>query len=644
MDISLLFPLISLFVSLGLGLLVLVKARRGEMALVFLIMSLSLMLINLSYLMVPVEISSLKTLLGARLLCFGIRILVPTFFYFTLLITHRQDLIKKRYPLIIYLLTLISVFIEATQLKEESIYSWDYLPQQMPLGLLYYHYLFLALITIVSLRLLYEGSIVLTSKKDRIVAKYLFWGGLVCASLLAIDLLPFYGLRVGHFGHITLTLYLFSIAWIILRRRLVSIEVIFKETFLFSLLTGSIMAIFMISLFFLEWRGLSGSLFPSIAASIVVATVFQPLRNKIDLSIKRLFAKRTCCWEEILSDFRHTLSSTFSSTFSSELFLKHLSDTLKKAFVSEHTSILLPNNGYQDCLNEKKVLLGVDDPIINYLRKGKILNDYNLENEPELRDSSSSKEFFVRWRIAVLVPIISEKKLLAILALGEKENGLSYTSEEFRFLMAICREAAVGLENVELFEELRDQLLGVAKALITAMELKDWRVSGHAERVAELAAQIAAELKLPKRRIADIKVGASLHDIGKMGLPDEVLQKREKLTPEEWREVKLHPIKGYDIILPIRFSEDVSDGVKYHHEKFNGEGYPYGLEGEEIPLAGRIVALANAYEAMTSERFYRRAKSCEEAKAEIRAKSGEWFDPKIVDAFFQILERKRFIP
>lgn len=425
---------------------------------------------------------------------------------------------------------------------------------------------------------------------------------------------------------------------------MVSIEVILKKTFLFSLLTGSIMAVFMISLFFLEWRGLSGSLFPSIAASIVIATVFQPLRNKIDLSIKRLFIKRTRRWEGILSDFRHTLSSTFSSTFSSELLLNHLSDTLKKAFALEHTSILLPNNGYQDCLNEKKVLLGVDDPIVNYLRKGKILNDYNLENEPELRDSSSSKEFFVRWRIAVLVPIISKKKLLAILALGEKENGLGYVSEEIRFLMAICREAAVGLENVELFEELRDQLLGVAKALIAAMELKDWRVSGHAERVAELAAQIAAELKLPKRRIADIKVGASLHDIGKMGLPDEVLQKRGKLTPQEWREVKLHPIKGYDIILPIRFSEDVSDGVKYHHEKFNGEGYPYGLEGEEIPLAGRIVTLANAYEAMTSERFYRRAKSCEEAKAEIRAKSGEWFDPKIVDAFFQILERKRFIP
>lgn len=182
MDISLLFPLISLFVSLGLGLLVIVKARREEISLVFLIMSLSLMLINLSYLMMPVEISSLKTLLETRLLCFGIRVLVSTFFYFTLLITHRQDLIKKRYPLIIYLLALISVFIEATQFKEESICSWGYLPQQMPFGLLYY--LFLTLIAIVSLRLLYEGSIVLTSKNDRIVAKYLYLGRVgMCKSL-----------------------------------------------------------------------------------------------------------------------------------------------------------------------------------------------------------------------------------------------------------------------------------------------------------------------------------------------------------------------------------------------------------------------------------------------------------------------------
>lgn len=643
MNIYILLPLITLIISIGLGLFVFIKARKRRARGTFSAMCFCLAGINLSYLMISLDILPDMTLFWPRLLSLGKGVLVPTFFYFALLLTHRKDLIEEKYHLLVYYVSSVFMLIEIIQMKGVTLYPWGYIAKATPISPIYHT--LLGLIVLTSLYLLYKGSILLPIKRERIVVRYLFWGGLVSSVSLIVNLLPLYGLRIYHFGHLAFTLYLIIIAFTILEYHSIGIEVTFRETLLFSLMTGSVMAILMVSLSLLEREGLMGVLSPAIVASIVTAFVFQPLRDKANLLVDRLFFSRVHRREAMLHGLRQSLTSILDS----DLLLDYLSDVLKKTMGIERISILLPDDGdnYRVKITsellrqgESDILKG-DDPIIDSLQRCGILHDYKLENEPSLMDSDASREFFARLGAVILIPIIARERLLAILSLGEKDSGLTYTSEEIEFLRTVSKEAAIAFENIRLFGNIRSQLLGVARALVTALESKDVRNYGHADRVAEFSGQIAARMGLSQKRVTDIRTGASLHDIGKINIPDKILQKPLPLTQEEWERVKLHPQQGYEIISPVRFSEDVLGAIRYHHEKFDGSGYPYGHKGEEISIAGRIVACANAYDAMTSDRPYRLAISKEEAIVNIRIGSGEWFDPNVVETFIQVLEEDR---
>lgn len=622
--------LLSLFLSLGLGLFVFIKGRRRETSAIFFIMCLCLVMLNLIYLMNNSGLSPRTALLQAKFGSLWFGLMYPTFFHFTLLITKQQSLIKRQYHHLAYLFVLIFIFMGIFQIKEMVVYPWGYLPGASIF--LHLYHILLAFILISSLYFLYRGQDTLFTKRDKVCARYLFWGGVVAALSSMVNFLPFFGIGAYPFGQTGLTLYLVLIAWVILRYRLIGAEVVFKGTFLFSLMSGLVMAIFMLSVFLFEREGSAGFLSPAVTASIIIAFVFQPLRERVDSLTNRVFFRGVRHREEML----HKLREILTSTYHPDLLLNYLADTLQKTIKIEKIAIIL----VAGCgLSQKEdVVLKEDDPIIDYLKKHGILNDYDLEEEPSLRNSDGPRAIFERLGTDILVPVIFRERVLAILSLGEKTVGLTYTAQEIEFLKATCREAAIALENIRLFEDMRRQLLGAVKALISAVESKDIGNFGHADRVAEFSGRIADRMRLSSERITNIKTGASLHDIGKINIPDQILKKSEELAPEEWHQVKSHPEKGYEIISPVRFPEDVLDAVKYHHERFDGGGYPYGLKGENIPLSGRIVACANTYDAIVSDHPYRTAKSHQEAMAIIKKHSGEWFDPRVVEAFLQILE------
>ena len=192
----------------------------------------------------------------------------------------------------------------------------------------------------------------------------------------------------------------------------------------------------------------------------------------------------------------------------------------------------------------------------------------------------------------------------------------------------------------QLYEDLRNTYMRTIKALAQAIDARDHYTHSHSENVTRYAQLMASEMKLDTQKIDEIMDACQLHDLGKIGVHDYILIKPGKLTPEEFEEVKLHALKGAQILEPLTFLEGVIKIVKQHHERYDGTGYPFGLRGEQIDVGARIMSVADAYDSITSARPYRlQPLSKEEALEEIKRGRGSQFDPKVVDIFLKVVNK-----
>jgi len=201
-------------------------------------------------------------------------------------------------------------------------------------------------------------------------------------------------------------------------------------------------------------------------------------------------------------------------------------------------------------------------------------------------------------------------------------------------LFSIVHRASRDLERQQA--NLREALVGTIRSLANAVDARDLATGNHSSCVAEYAADIARAMKLNAEGIREAEAAGFLHDLGKIGVPDSILTKPGPLTKREWIAVQRHSAVGYDILRPVPIPEGVKLAVRHSHERWDGTGYPDGLAGEEIPLLARVVAVADAYEALTTPRPYRAARPAQEAVEEIRRCSATQFDPRVVDAFLAV--------
>jgi len=246
-------------------------------------------------------------------------------------------------------------------------------------------------------------------------------------------------------------------------------------------------------------------------------------------------------------------------------------------------------------------------------------------------------DFLVRFGFDYAYPLVVKSRLIGIVLIGQKVNRQEYGAGEIELFKSICTSAATGLENGRLYAELQSTYLSTIKVLVSTIEAKDAYTRGHTDRVAEYARMIAEEMKLTKREVEIVSFGAALHDIGKLGVYENILNKPGELTEKEWEIVRSHPEVGANIIRNMKFLESACDLVRHHHERLDGKGYPDGLRGRQISVGARIVAVADSFDAMTSDRPYRRAFSVEESIAQLRAQ-GDKFDQEIV-AYMETLVR-----
>lgn len=272
----------------------------------------------------------------------------------------------------------------------------------------------------------------------------------------------------------------------------------------------------------------------------------------------------------------------------------------------------------------------------------RVLTVVNLAWEGNfVRKKLLQEEGFAAYSVA---PLISRGQLLGVLEIFRRAP-LERDREWIEFLEALASQAAIAVDNARLFNELEQSNIHLRLAYDAtiegwsrAMDLRDKETEGHTQRVTELTVRLARAAGMREEEIVHVRRGALLHDIGKLGVPDRILNKAGELTEEEWAIMRQHPQFAYDMLASIEYLRPALAIPWCHHERWDGSGYPRGLKGKEIPLAARLFAVVDVWDALRSERSYRKAWSKEETLAYIKANSGTHFDPWAVELFLKVIE------
>jgi response regulator RpfG family c-di-GMP phosphodiesterase len=246
-------------------------------------------------------------------------------------------------------------------------------------------------------------------------------------------------------------------------------------------------------------------------------------------------------------------------------------------------------------------------------------------------------------RSILCVPLKLKNDLIGVVYVDNRAHAGIFQEHDLVLISAFADQAAVAIDSARLFEELQESHLELEKAYqatlegwVRALDMKDKETEGHTERVTVLTHRLARFMGVEQIALVHITRGALLHDIGKMAIPDSILLKPGQLTDEERAVIQKHPVYAYEMLSPIEFLVPAIDIPYCHHEKWDGSGYPRGLHGKEIPFAARIFPIIDVWDALTSNRPYRKALPHDEVRRMIRADSGRHFDPRVVEAFMEL--------
>ncbi len=331
----------------------------------------------------------------------------------------------------------------------------------------------------------------------------------------------------------------------------------------------------------------------------------------------------------------HSIYRLVNSTFETKDLVLRLTKLLCQIFNARYCLIALldPTKRYSllKCLinNNKKLTIDKRTRIPNGIEK-------------RITKTLSS----VRRGNLLAVPLICED-LMGVIVIKRNKNEPAFDKFDQDMLMTIVEQATIGIKNLQLYDEQQKIVLGSIKSLVTLLDTRIPREYTHSPYFSRLVTAIGHQMHLDEKQIESIKYASLLHDTGKADIPLEILTKNSKLTAKEYRIVKCHPAKGAQILRPLQMLKPVIPIIMHHHEKYNGTGYPSKLKKGQIPQGARIMAVADAFEAMVYGRPYRERKDINSAVKEIKKKSGTQFDPKVVEAFLKAIKKinlKKYLP
>jgi len=286
----------------------------------------------------------------------------------------------------------------------------------------------------------------------------------------------------------------------------------------------------------------------------------------------------------------------------------------------------------------KEVRLGMGEGIAGWVAReaaSVIVND--AQNDPRFSRRADEKTGFVT-RNMLCVPVVNRGNVIGVLQAINKKGGRNFTVTDRSSFENLANQVAVAIENTRLYDRLRTTFLDTSEALAEAIEKRDPYTGGHTRRVLVYCSVISRRLGMTPEEVETVELAAVLHDVGKIGVSDQILCKNAPLDDEEFRSMKMHPELGAEIMEHVAALSDILPGIRSHHERLDGKGYPAGISGIDIPMMARIIAVADSFDAMTTSRPYRQGLSTAYALSELRRCSGSQFDPAVVDAFIQAFE------
>lgn len=332
------------------------------------------------------------------------------------------------------------------------------------------------------------------------------------------------------------------------------------------------------------------------------------------------------------------------STLQIDTLFQLVLDTAVKETNADAASLMLVEDGGEHLVVKSAVglprqVLGEREPLTKGIagwvarhRRPLVLGE-DARLDPALRALMGRREI----ASGLSVPILWHDQVLGVLNVSRFANRGSFTQGDLELISVLADNAAIALQNSRLFQEVGELFLSTTRALASAIDAKDPYTHGHSQRVCQLAESLATALSWRPDERDNLRLAALLHDIGKIGTPDSVLRKEGKLDDTEWEEIKKHPHRGSAIVENIRnMHESVLYGIRHHHERYDGDGYPEGLGNGDIPATGRIIAVADAFEAMTSDRPYRKGMPKARAMTLLREGAGSQWDPQLVAAFMAV--------
>jgi len=336
---------------------------------------------------------------------------------------------------------------------------------------------------------------------------------------------------------------------------------------------------------------------------------------------------------------------------------RELADTLAQTVIdvtkADHASVLLKNRRDGTIEPVASRQRGIDVPVIGItfsrtvvsevVRKGVSVLSANVPEDERYAPGDS----IVMQQVQSLMcaPLLAQGEVTGALYVDSSSGSDAFDERDMELLVAIGNQAGVALQRVGLLAELENLFFSSIRTLVAVVDRKDGYTHGHSERVTAFAMKLAKEMELPDREREVIPLAGLLHDLGKIGVPEKVLNKPGELTDEEFEQMKLHPVHGAEIISTIDspYVSEIVPAVRHHHEWWNGQGYPDGLVGEETPRLARLLAVADAFDAMTSDRPYHKGCSMDRAIQIIRDCAGTQFDPELAKGFVDLHERGELV-
>ena len=273
-------------------------------------------------------------------------------------------------------------------------------------------------------------------------------------------------------------------------------------------------------------------------------------------------------------------------------------------------------------------------------KEGKPLIVNDAQSDPR-HYTGTDDQTAVQTVSLLCVPLIVKSRVIGVLEGLNKVDRTPFNDDDCAALTSLAIQSAIALENAKLYSDLKQAFTDTVRVIANAVEARDPYTAGHTSRVTHIALEMAHELNWSREQIENLEIGALLHDIGKIGIADMILRKPDSLTTDEYTEMQQHPVVGAQMLKGVTALRPVLPYILFHQEWYDGKGYPFGLAGSDIPIEGRLLTVADTFDAMTSDRPYRKALSDDEALAEIIRNRGTQFDPVMVDALIGVHQHGR---